>query len=67
MSRTRHSDADGLSGVAFGCGPGSLDMCLMSTTQVVTMSSKSSAPKAARFDPHALMSDRKPCKTRLRH
>jgi hypothetical protein len=32
-------------------------LCLMSTPQVVTMSSKSSVPQAARFDSHALMSD----------
>ena len=43
--------------VVGGGSPGSLDLCLMSTPQVVTMSSKSSVPQAARFDSHALMSD----------
>ena len=58
MSRTRRSDADGLAGVAFAGGLGVLDLCLMSTPQVVTMSPKSSVPQAANFVSQVSMSDR---------
>lgn len=48
MSRTSRSAGEGLAG-----GPSVLDLCLMSTPQVVTKSPNSSVPQAARFDPHA--------------
>ena len=54
MSRTSRSD--GVSGV--------LDLCLMSTPQVVTMSPKSSVPQAASFVSQVLMSDRRKKKKR---
>lgn len=50
MSRTRRLDPDGLAGVTYGCGPGSLDLCFMSARQMVTTSSKSSVAQTARYE-----------------
>jgi len=57
MQRTEHPDADGFADGTFGCGPGRLDVCLITTPQVGPMSSKSAASQSARLDRQAWKPD----------